>query len=179
MSAYNPFSAPGLLGLKPIKRKVFVSYHHGGDQYYYNEFSRLFSQALELFYDTSLERAVNSDDDEYVRWSIRQNNITGSSCTIVLCGLATPLRKHVDWEIKATLDKQHGIIGIWLPTLPLQTNNGTFKPARLQDNIDSGYAKWLQWEGLTSTLLQTTIEQAVISTKALIVNNRVMRQRNG
>jgi hypothetical protein len=43
---------------------------------------------------------------------IRDKHITGTSCTIVLCGSLTPWRKYVDWEIKATLDKEHGLIGI-------------------------------------------------------------------
>ena len=41
------FSAQGgglfdLAGLAQTKRKIFVSYHHGGDQYYYNAFSDVF-----------------------------------------------------------------------------------------------------------------------------------------
>lgn len=164
--------------MQPPKRKVFVSYHHGGDQLYYNEFSRIFSGTLEIFEDTSLERAYNSDDADYVRWAIRQNNITGSSCTIVLCGTQTYERKYVDWEIKATLDKQHGLIGVWLPTLPL-LGNGTQKPDRLQDNLDSGYAKWLQWGNLTPETLRLIIEAAVSERKGLIRNDRPMRQRNG
>jgi len=46
---------------------------------------------------------------------IRENFITGTSCTIVLCGAQTHLRKYVHWEIKATLDKEHGLIGVNLP----------------------------------------------------------------
>ncbi|MGH8510260.1 MAG: TIR domain-containing protein [Gammaproteobacteria bacterium] len=133
----------GLGGMlqRPVKRKVFVSYHHQGDQRYYNEFSRFFSDTFDVFYDKSLDRTYESDNTDYVRWQIRQNDITGSSCTIVLCGAATHQRKYVDWEIKATLDKKHGLIGVWLPSLPLAPNGGTQKPDRLQDNIDFGYAK--------------------------------------
>lgn len=165
------------LGLPP-KRRVFVSYHHTGDQAYYDSFSRTFADSLDLFHDTSLERAIASEDTDYVRWSIRQNNISGSSCTIVLCGFSTPDRKYVDWEIKATLDKSHGLIGVWLPTLPL-VGDGTRKPDRLQDNISSGYAKWLKWGTITPELLTTTIEAAIAAPAALIKNDRAMRQRNG
>jgi len=96
-----------------VRRRVFVSYHHDGDQHYYEEFARIFAGSLEIFHDASLERAYDSGDHEYIRWSIRQNNITGSSCTIVLCGARTHERKYVDWEIKATLDKFRGLIGVW------------------------------------------------------------------
>ena len=169
---------PGLIPPPPPKRKVFVSYHHGGDQAYYDALVNAFARSYELFYDNSLDRRVNSDNAEYVRWSISQNNITGSSCTIVLCGGATAGRKYVDWEIKATLDKQHGLLGLWLPTLPLLANGGTMKPERLQDNIDSGFAKWLKWGAIPQELLKATIEQAVNEKTALIINTRPMRQRN-
>lgn len=161
------------------KRKVFVSYHHRGDQSFYNEFTRIFSTSLEIFHDTSLDRAYDSANTDYVRWAIRANNISGSSCTIVLCGAQTHERKYVDWEIKATLDKGHGLIGVWLPTLPLSENGGTVKPARLQDNIYSGFAKWLRWRDLNAEGLKQTIEKAVNESTALIRNDRPMRQRNG
>ncbi len=35
------------------KRKVFVSYHHGGDQEYYDAFSKKFADQYELIYDNS------------------------------------------------------------------------------------------------------------------------------
>ena len=169
-----------LAGLaKPRRRKIFVSYHHGGDQAYYEAFVKTFSDTYEVFSDTSLERAYDSDDDDYVRFQIRQNDITGSSCTIVLCGARTSERKYVDWEIKATLDKSHGLIGVWLPTLPLALNGGTLKPARLQDNIDSGYAKWVRWGELSVDGWKETIESAVAAPARLILNSRAMRQRNG
>jgi hypothetical protein len=162
---------------EPIKRRVFVSYHHRGDQWYYNEFSRMFSDTFEVFQDTSLEREFDSDNHDYVRWAIAQNHITGSSCTIVLCGAETHARKYVDWEIKATLDRSHGLIGVRLPTLQI-VNDGSLKPARLQDNIDSGFAKWIGWDRVSDDLLRQTIESAVASPTRLIVNDRLMHQRN-
>lgn len=63
----------------PVKRKVFVSYHHKGDQWYYNEFSRFFSDTFAVFHDKSLDRAYESDNTDYARWQIRQNDNTGSS----------------------------------------------------------------------------------------------------
>jgi antiphage defense system Thoeris ThsB-like protein len=174
----------GLYGLGgmlkiPVKRKVFVSYHHAGDQHYYDAFSKFFCETYDVFHDKSLDRAYESDNTDYVRWQIRQNDISGSSCTIVLCGAATHQRKYVDWEIKATLDKGHGLIGVWLPTLPLAPNGGTEKPARLQDNIDSGYAQWVRWDALTVEVMKMTIEAAIASPARLIRNQRALRVRNG
>jgi hypothetical protein len=107
----------GFGGIPLIKRKVFISYHHGGDQAYYDAFSRAFSDRYDVITDNSLARGVESDVVEYVMRRIRENYITGSSCTIVLVGLDTWGRKYVDWEIDATLQKAHGLIGIQLPTI--------------------------------------------------------------
>jgi hypothetical protein len=157
-----------------------VSYHHRGDQQYYDHFARHFAKTYEAVRDNSLDREIQSDDVEYVMRQIRENYVSGSSCTIVLCGQMTPYRKFVDWEIDATLQRQHGLIGVKLPTLAI-VNNGCAKPARLQDNIDSGYAGWTLWEHLTSNsaLLASLIEEANGKLKWLIRNNRERRLRNG
>jgi hypothetical protein len=160
------------------KRKVFVSYHHEQDQWYADEFRRFFCEQIEAFTDNSLERALNSDDAIYVRWSIKQNNIKGSSCTVVLCGPETRWRKYVDWEIKATLDLRHGLLGIWLPNNP-EVEGGVNKPDRLQDNIDSDFAEFIRWDACTIQNIQQAIELAVNRSSILISNARPLRQRNG
>jgi hypothetical protein len=40
----------------------------------------------------------------------------------------------VDWEIKATLDKEHGLIGINLPTNPRLLNGNATVPNRLSNS---------------------------------------------
>lgn len=134
MSGY--YSDPNVNGLlaalvKPIRRKVFVSYHHGGDQVYYDEFSRIFHDQYEAVFDNSLERAYDSDDVNYVMRRIRENHIHGTSCTVVLCGAQTRWRKYVDWELKATLDKEHGIVALQLPTLSVGPEGRVHVPDRL------------------------------------------------
>jgi hypothetical protein len=167
-----------LEGSSVVKRRIFVSYHHHQDQWYYDEFVHLLANSYEVFSDMSLQREIDSVDDDYVRFQIRDKNIRGSSCTVVLCGAETYERKYVDWEIKATLDKLHALVGVWLPTLRL-IDNGAKKPERLQDNVDSGYAKWIKWRDLTSNVLTTTIESAIASERSQIVNHREIRKRNG
>ncbi|MCG6536462.1 MAG: TIR domain-containing protein [Syntrophales bacterium LBB04] len=163
------------------RRSIFISYYHKADQAYYDQFSELFSEIYGVVQDNSLDRIIDSDDTAYVRQSIRENNITGSSCTIVLCSPMTPYRKYVDWEIKATLDKEHGLIGVKLPGLVI-VNNGCHKPARLQDNIDSKYAVWTHWEILINggaEALKKSVEEAIGKPKELIDNTRDMMTRNG
>lgn len=97
---YGDPNMNGLLAalVKPTRRKVFVSYHHGGDQAYYDEFSRFFHDQYEAIRDNSLERLIQSDDTEYVMRKIREQYITGTSCTVVLIGAQSHERKYLDWE---------------------------------------------------------------------------------
>jgi hypothetical protein len=116
--------------------------------------------------------------------TIRDNNITGTSCTIVLCGEFTYGRKYVDWEIKGTLDKEHGLIGVRLPNAPANTITGAVTvPGRLHDNVQSVYALWITWQQLMSgpDNLRTYIEDALNTErrpKRLIANGREMMGRN-
>ena len=162
------------------KRKVFVSYHHGGDQTYYDNFCGRFSAAFNVFTDRSLDRARDSDDPEYIMRYIRENHLAGASTLIVLCGLGTRWRKYVDWEINAGLRQQMSLVGIKLPMVPI-IDGGCNKPDRLQDNIDSGYAVWTSWETVAAypDHLSSLIETANDRPKSAIDNSRARRLRNG
>lgn len=177
----------GILGddfrpLAPVNHKVFVSYHHHGDQAYYNAFSTAFHDTYDVIYDNSLERSIDSDDVNYVMRRIRENHITGTSCTIVLVGAESPKRKYIDWEISATLEKGHALIGVRLPTARLTSDNQyVLVPDRLLDNINSGFASWLTWEQVTASTakLGQYIAEAKNRSVSLINNTRARRVRNG
>lgn len=179
MSAGNQFDA--LLNLLATKRRVFISYHHGRDRQYYNEFSRIFADGFEAVQDNSVDRIIDSDDAEYVIRKIREDYVTGTSCTLVLCGAETSQRKFVDWEIKATLDASHGVIGVNLPTNPATADGKYVVPDRLHDNIVGGYAVWTSWAALvaSSVVLKAWIEDATSRSAELINNSRQLRRRNG
>lgn len=165
---------------KIIKRKVFLNYHHDGDQYYYDEFSRKFHDEYEAVTDNSLDRRVDSDDIDYVMRRIRDYYIAGTSCSIVLVGNESWGIKYIDWDIKSTLDKQHGLIGVQLPTLLSNSYGQVTVPARLSDNIDSGYALWVSWADFTASISSCMeyIEQANCRSNTLIRNTRERRLRN-
>jgi len=176
-----PFNLADLLAAT-VKRKVFVSYHHDSDQAYYDAFSNAFSEQYEVIRDNSLGRLIDSEAVDYVMRTIRENHIAGSSCTVVLCGPQTAWRKYVDWEIKATLDKQHGLIGVDLPNNPRDQFGNVQVPARLNDNIASGFALWIGWDALVRggpAYLKQCVEISLQREKSLIVNSRALRGRNG
>lgn len=173
----------------PEKRKIFISYHHDEDQGFYNSISKALETEFTPVQDNSLDRLIDSDDPEYVMQRIRDNHISGTSCTIVLCGSETPYRKYVDWEIKGTLDKDHGLIGIALPTCRRGVQNKWIVPERLHDNISSGYATFIEWASVFNSglgllysnpaaTLKAHIEAVVLRNCSLIDNSREKMGRN-
>jgi len=132
-------------GLPPSKPKIFVSYHHAGDQDYYDLFTQLFANGYDIITDTSIDRKIGSDDVDYQQQVIREQHITGSSITVVLCGAETWKRRWVDWEIHMTLSKEHALLGIALPTALTNRSGQIIVPDRLCDNIATGYAHFIQW----------------------------------
>jgi hypothetical protein len=147
----NPYASRlgGLLAALTVRPRVFISYHHHGDQMYYDVLTKAFADQHELIHDASLEREINSEDVDYVSWRIRDEYIRGTSCTVVLCGADTPKRKYVDWEVSDTLDMEHGLVAIALPYARRDTT-GILVPSRVFDNLDSGYAVWVpDWASLT------------------------------
>jgi hypothetical protein len=180
----KPFDLGSLFDSLPsltTRPRIFVSYQHATDQYYYNEFSHIFHDTHECVYDSSLDDEIDSDDHDYIKQRIRDEFIAGTSCTVVLVGPTSYQRKHLDWEIKATLDKQHGLIGVQLPNLPVQPNNTVIVPDRLHSNIRSGYALWLTWQQVIASAanFKQYVADASNRPKDRIVNPREIKQRNG
>ena len=158
---------------KPVKRKVFISYHHRGDQAWFDYFGTLFGDIYELFSDQSLDGRIRSDDPEYVNRAIREDYIVGSSVTIVLCGAATWKRKYVDWEIHSTLHRKHALLGIGLPSAVRDGNGNIPAPSRLCANWRSGYAHWMLWADAPE-VLYGGIEAAIgRSANARLIDNRL------
>ena len=103
------------------KHKVFISYHHNNDQGYKEALLDL-NEFYDLFIDASVDTGDIDDDlpDETIRQKIRDEYLKDSTVTIVLVGLETKYRKHVDWEIYSSMyngkvNKQSGILVINLP----------------------------------------------------------------
>lgn len=144
--------------------KVFVSYHHFNDQRYRNLFEGLFSN----LYGVIVSKSVQLGDinpllqTDTVRQKIRDEYLRDSTVTVVLIGSETWKRKHVDWEIGASIrqtqyNPRSGLLGILLPTYPRPynaPNNYTHRtiPPRLHDNIESGFAKIYNWSNNPATV---------------------------
>ncbi|WP_144597300.1 MULTISPECIES: TIR domain-containing protein [Bacillus] len=160
-----------------MARKVFVSYHHGKDQSRANYLRTVYGRDNTLI-DRSLPEALDSSDNDYILSIIRTRHLKNSTVTIVLVGEETYKRKWVDWEIYSSLrtysDRtRNGLLAIMLP-------GANVVPARLQDNIDSGYAVMMRWENI-SHQLESKIEEAYSKRQfpELVKNWRPRRVRNG
>lgn len=173
---HNAYDLRSMLATKP---KVFVSYHHERDQLYYDWFTRTFDDGYDIITDTSIERRIDSDDSDYQQQVIREQHITGSSITIVLCGAETGKRRWIDWEIHMTLNKQHALLGIALPTAVKDHQGNIIVPDRLYTNYTSGYAHWIHWTENPQTLKSAIdVARAKAQSTANIRNSEPRMQRS-
>lgn len=159
-----------------MAHKVFVSYHHANDQAKADYLRTEYGKNNTLL-DRSLDEAYEDMTDDEILAAIRTEHLKDSTVTIVLIGSETANRKWVDWEIYASLRpygerSRNGLLGIYLPT-------AGETPARLQDNIDSGYAVTMKWENI-SWQLESKIEEAYNNRNKsdLVRNSRKRRERN-
>lgn len=160
-----------------MKHKVFVSYHHENDQLKADYLRDVYGKDNAIFSDKSLEEALPSSwSNEEILSEIRTKHLADSTVTIVLIGSESAGRKWIDWEINASLRPygsrtRNGLLGIYLPTT-------TIVPARLQDNIDSGYAVTMKWENI-SWQLESKIQDAFDNRETQkFDNSRPLRVRN-
>ena len=137
------------------RRKVFVSYHHENDQRLRNRFESLFADVYDILDSRSVRigaipKGLHTDE---ISRRIRDDYLCDSTVTVVLIGKDTWSRKHVDWEIAATIrdteaNPRSGLVGIFLhahsPFGKVDHDPYTIPP-RLYDNVVCGFAKLYSW----------------------------------
>ena len=104
-----------------------------------------------------IPNGLNTDE---VARRIRDDYLRAATVTVVLIGAGTWRRKHVDWEIAATVrdtDANHrsGLIGILLPSHPSFGSDGYYPytiPPRLHYNVECGFAKVYRWKDSPSVV---------------------------
>lgn len=159
-----------------MAHKVFVSYHHDNDQSRANHLRETYGSDNTII-DRSLKDAYDDKTNDQILELIRTYHLKNSSVTVVLIGSDTYKRKWVDWEIYSSLRpyggrSRNGLLAIYLPT-------AGETPARLKDNIDSGYAIEMKWENI-SWQLSSKIQEAYDNKDKndLVRNSRIRRERN-
>lgn len=91
-----------------------------------------------------------------------------------MIGRQTGCRKFVDWEIRYSLFREHGLVAISRPGL---ADADACLPDRLIDNLESGFAKWYQYP-CNAWSLKTIIDEAYSSDPSRIDNRREKLSRN-
>jgi hypothetical protein len=157
----------------PAKRKVFISFHHT-DEWYRDEFNRLWGDQF-IGMDVKLNDIPTESDTDYIKRLIQTDHIYHSSVVVALYGAETHKRKHVDWEIHASISEKvggrKGLVAMILPSFPISPYNeyGNFDQSRLYpylhprtaDNLKSGYADLYFWPGMYPQLLSAQIKDLV------------------
>lgn len=116
--------------------KVFISYHHDLDQEAKDALCDWNNRLSEkVFVDMSVNTGDIDEglDDETIRVKIRDEYLRDSSVTIVLVGLQTACRKHVDWEIYSSMrdgavNKKSGILVVLLPSVTEGKSHHVYAP---------------------------------------------------
>ena len=116
------------------RHKVFVSYHHGNDQRHRNRFERLFSDVYDIMDSRSvrIEDIPRETNVSEVSHRIRDDYLSDSTVTVVLIETDTWRRKHIDWEIAASIrdtdaNDRSGLVGIFrhIPTMGMRSMTPT------------------------------------------------------
>jgi hypothetical protein len=95
-------------------RRVFICYQHDDIQQAKGFNLLQWNPNVEFdFVGRHLLSPADSDDPQYIRSKIREQ-LNGTSVTIVLIGRNTSTSDWVDYEIRASLDRRNGVIGIRL-----------------------------------------------------------------
>ena len=160
------------------RRKVFITFHHE-DQRYKDRFEQLMRGHI-------VGKAVNDGDIddglavETIRRKIRDDFIADATVTVVLVGPCTWQRKHVDWEISASLmdtRKNHrcGLLGILLPSHPnyrTRSHDPHLIPPRLSDNCNGtdSYSRLYKWTD-NLNFIRRWLGEAFAKRKSMLPDN--------
>ena len=133
--------------MKNHMHKVFISYHHSNDQAYKNALID-FGKNFGVFIDNSVDTGDVTEDlsDDAIREKIRDDYLRDSTVTILLVGLKTKGRKHINWEIYSSMfdgvrNKKSGILVINLPS----TQCTTFTAAHGEEEKRLIYPEQRSW----------------------------------
>ncbi len=134
------------------KHKVFISYHHINDQLYKEALLQI-NELNDIFIDSSVDTGDIEDglSDDIIRQKIRDEYLKDSTVTIILVGLETKKRKHIDWEIYSIMfngkvNKQSGVLAINLPS----TGCTYYSAAHGEDEKRIIYPENSNWTSISS-----------------------------
>ena len=152
------------------EHKVFISLHNCDLKWKEKFVEEMEGRIIDESVDTG-EIVDSNKKVADVRRIIREDYIRPATVTVVLIGPKTWQRKHVDWEIGASLlarnhKRRHGLVGIVLPDHPSYGSdqiNPRLIPPRLAANCcgNDPFAKIYDWpEPFAPAQVQRAIAEA-------------------
>ena len=168
------------------RHRVFISFHENDKRY-----KEYFAAMMDGYIvDKSVRDGDIDDQDvktETIRQKIRDEFIADATVTVVLVGACTWQRKHVDWEIGASLrntakNPRCGLLGILLPSHPCYRKtelNLHLVPPRLSDNCNgNSYARMYTWSTISHTVQEWIHEAFMRKDQVNPINSRTLFGNN-
>jgi len=98
------------------KRRVFFSFHFENDFWRASQIRQIGAvEGNQLANDNDWESIKSSGEKEIKKWI--DNQLIGTSCTVVLIGSKTSGRKWIDYEIEKSWNDGKGLLGIYIHNL--------------------------------------------------------------
>lgn len=124
-----------------MARRVFFSFHYDRDIWRASQIrnSWVCKPSIEEagFVDIASWEAIEREGDEAVeRWI--NNQLYGTSVTVVLIGAETAGRKWVNYEIKKSCERDNGMLGVYIHNCKDQRQNTDYKGKNPFDDWKSG-----------------------------------------
>ncbi|MCP4394720.1 MAG: TIR domain-containing protein [Alphaproteobacteria bacterium] len=127
------------------RKLAFVSYDREHDEMYFDILQELLSNHYTFRANRSIQDATKQNNPDYVTEEIFEKHVAWPPVTIVLCGSESFKKKWMDWEICATLERKHALLGITLPNATKTKNGKVIIPERLMDNMRTRYSHCISW----------------------------------
>lgn len=102
-----------------MARRVFFSFHYQRDVFRVNQIRsmpNIIPEAAAGFRDASLWEQCKRKDDAVIKGMI-DNALSGTSVTIVCIGAATAGRKFINYEIRQSMARKNGLMGLRINNL--------------------------------------------------------------
>ncbi|WP_431621546.1 TIR domain-containing protein, partial [Enterobacter hormaechei] len=152
------------------KHNVFISYHHANDQLYKNRLEEM-NKEHDIFINRSVSLGDIDEDEEAqkIREIIRDDYLRDTSVLILLVGLETKNRKHIDWEVFSSMrdspkNKKSGILVVNLPSTGTTYIRSTHGESE-KEQIHPGISSW------TNIDKRSTFEERFPYMPARIIDN--------
>lgn len=130
-----------------MARKVFFSFHYQRDIFRVNVVRNsgvVEGTAAAGFHDASIWEEAKKKGDAVIKKLI-DDGLGGTSVTVVLIGAETANRKYVDYEIKQSLARGNGLLGIYIDKIPTPQNASDAR-GRVPAGLTSAGAPVYVWD---------------------------------